>query len=59
MYLINKCELLKFFSWLFFSSVILQGLYSGFKFGCWWGLFTAALGTIIGFLYGKIKRNKC
>lgn len=57
MRLINKCQLLKILSWLFFSSVILQSLYSGLKFGCWWGLSTAILGIIVGFLYVRFKRK--
>jgi hypothetical protein len=59
MRVLNKCDLLRILSWVFITSVAVQGLYSGLKFDCWWGLAAAGLGCIIGFGYARYKSNWC
>lgn len=56
---LTKCDLLRILSWIFITSVVVQGLYSGLKFGCWAGLVTAALGCLVGLGYARFKSNQC
>ncbi len=55
-----KCNLFKALAWLFFGTVLVQSLYSGFRFGCWMGFITLIAGFAGGFSYTFCKRrSKC
>lgn len=43
---------------LFLLIAFIQSIFSGLKFGCWWGFVILIVGLIIGFIYEKFKKNK-
>ena len=54
----SKCDLLKILSWVFVASVLIQSLYTGLKYGCWWGLVVVSIGVTTGLIYARFRKCK-
>lgn len=53
--MINKSKSLQVIILIFGIGVLIESLYSGFKYGCWGGAIAFALGNVAGFLYDRFR----